>query len=117
MRIGEVAERTSLSLRTLRHYEDMGLVEPSGRTDGGFRLYTEKDVERLLIIRRMKPLGYSLDEMRDLLTLVDELAAAPQDVALRSQLEDIREGVDLRRQKLAVQLAMADEFVRELGRL
>lgn len=117
MRIGEVAERTSLSLRTLRHYEDMGLVEPSGRTDGGFRLYTEKDVERLLIIRRMKPLGYSLDEMRDLLTLVDELAAAPQDVALRSRLEDIREGVDLRRQKLTVQLAMADEFVRELGRL
>lgn len=117
MRIGEVAERTSLSLRTLRHYEDMGLVEPSGRTDGGFRLYTEKDVERLLIIRRMKPLGYSLDEMRDLLALVDALAAAPQDVALRSQLEDIREGVDLRRQKLTVQLAMADEFVRELGRL
>ena len=57
MRIGEVTERTSLSFRTLRHWDDVGLVQPSGRTDGGFRLYTEKDVDRILIIRRMKPLG------------------------------------------------------------
>lgn len=117
MRIGEVAERTSLSFRTLRHYEDVGLVAPSARTEGGFRLYTESDVERLLIIRRMKPLGYTLEEMRELLEVVDALTAAPEDVSLRSRLGEIREGADERRRKLEEHLAMADEFVQQLGRV
>ena len=45
MQIGEVAERTGLSLRTLRHYDEIGLLRPAGRSDGGFRLYTADDVE------------------------------------------------------------------------
>ncbi|WP_045262144.1 MerR family transcriptional regulator [Microbacterium oxydans] len=117
MRIGEVTERTSLSLRTLRHWEDAGLVAPSARTGGNFRLYTEQDIERLLLIRRMKPLGYTLDEMRELLDVVDALALAPDDALLRTCLDDIREGAALRREKLAGQLAMADEFVGLLRRL
>ena len=44
MQIGEVAERVKLSLRTIRHYEEVGLVPPSARSKGGFRLYTEADV-------------------------------------------------------------------------
>ncbi|TCC28212.1 MerR family transcriptional regulator [Kribbella speibonae] len=75
MQIGEVAERTRLSLRTIRHYEEVGLVRPSARSKGGFRLYTESDVQRLLLIRRMKPLDFTLDEMSDLLGVLDELAA------------------------------------------
>ena len=59
--------RTGLSLRTIRHYEETGLVIPSARSRGGFRLYTESDVGRPMAIRRMKPLGFALDEMRDLL--------------------------------------------------
>lgn len=117
MRIGEVTERTSLSLRTLRHWEDAGLVSPSARTEGNFRLYTETDIERLLIIRRMKPLGYTLDEMRELLDVVDALAVTPHDALLRARLNDIRESAALRREKLTEQLAMADEFVGLLGRL
>lgn len=117
MRIGEVTERTSLSLRTLRHWDDVGLVQPSGRTEGGFRLYTDADVERILIIRRMKPLGYTLDEMRDLLDVVDALTAAPDDASLRARLEDIRAGAELRREKLAEQLGMADDFLQQLDQL
>ena len=117
MRIGEVTERTSLSLRTLRHWDDVGLVQPSGRTEGGFRLYTDADVERILIIRRMKPLGYTLDEMRDLLDVVDALTAAPDDASLRARLEDIRAGDELRREKLAEQLGMADDFLQQLDQL
>ncbi|MDX2399117.1 MULTISPECIES: MerR family transcriptional regulator [Microbacterium] len=117
MRIGEVAERTALSFRSLRHWDDVGLVQPSARTEGGFRLYTEKDVERILIIRRMKPLGYTLDEMRELLDVVDALTVDPSDVALRARIDDIRDGADQRRQKLTEQLAMADEFVQLLGQL
>ena len=50
MRIGEVAARLGLSLRSVRYYEEEGLVEASGRTPGGFRLYSELDVQRLLLI-------------------------------------------------------------------
>lgn len=63
MQIGEVAARTELSLRSLRHWDEVGLLRPSGRSEGGFRLYTEDDVEKILVIRRMKPLGFTLDEM------------------------------------------------------
>lgn len=111
MRIGAVAERTALSFRTLRHYDEVGLVTPSGRTDGGFRLYTEQDVDRLLLIRRMKPLGYSLDEMGELLSVVGALATTPDDASLQQRMSAIRDGAESRRQKLEQQLAMADEFL------
>src|SRR5690625_6930617 len=71
MHIGEFAERTGLSSRTLRHYEDIGLIPRTGRTEGGFRLYTEEDLRRMLTIRRMKALGYSTREMGELLELLD----------------------------------------------
>ena len=58
MHIGELADRSQMSLRTIRHYDEVGLLKPSGRTEGGFRLYTERDFTRLLVIRRMKPLGF-----------------------------------------------------------
>ena len=78
MQIGEVATRTELSLRTIRHYEETGLVVPSTRSQGGFRLYTETDVQRLMVIRRMKPLGFTLEQMRDLLEATDRLDADDQ---------------------------------------
>lgn len=74
--IGEVAERVGLSLRTVRYYEEMGLLSPEGRTGGGFRLYTDEQVERLTLIKQMKPLGFSLSEMSELLTARDALSAA-----------------------------------------
>lgn len=74
LQIGLVAERTELSVRTLRHWEEVGLVTPSARSAGGFRLYTDEDVERLRTLRRLKPLGFTLEEMRQLLTALDVLA-------------------------------------------
>lgn len=74
MQIGQVAQRTELSIRTVRHYDDVGLVTPSARSSGGFRLYTQADVERLLVIRRMKPLDFTLAEMKQLLESLDVLA-------------------------------------------
>lgn len=114
MRIGEVADRTSLSFRTLRHYDDIGLVSPSARTDGGFRLYTDRDVARLMVIRRMKPLGYTLDEMSELLGVVDALRDDPGDAALRTRLGEIEAEALARRERLATHLGMADEFIEEL---
>lgn len=71
--IGEVADAVGLSLRTIRYYEEVGVVAPSGRTAGGFRLYTDDDIERLRLVKRMKPLNFSLEEMRDLLDVRDRL--------------------------------------------
>lgn len=114
MQIGELAERTGLSIRTLRHYDEIGLLRPSARSEGGFRLYTADDESRLLLIRRMKPLGYSLEQMGDLLTVVDGLDADPTDGALAARLRDIRDEALTRRDDLRRKLAAADEFVAQL---
>lgn len=116
MHIGELAERTELSLRTIRHYDEIGLLTPSGRSPGGYRLYTEGDFDRLMLIRRMKPLGYSLEQMGDLLGALDATSLPGVDgvdaaKALRQFLVDAEE----RRAKLAKQIAAADEFIGLLG--
>lgn len=120
MHIGEVAARTELSLRSLRHWEEVGLLTPSGRTDGGFRLYTEADVERILAIRRMKPLGFSLDEMKAVLADVDLLrdpgTPAPARAAARERLGAVRDEAGVRRERLVRQVEMADEFIGILER-
>jgi MerR family copper efflux transcriptional regulator len=119
MHIGEVAARTELSLRSLRHWDEVGLLEPSGRTDGGFRLYTEDDVQRILIIRRMKPLGFSLEEMKGVMRALevvrDDQAPAAEVEHAREHLLAVAEDARERRAQLARQLAMADEFITLLG--
>jgi MerR family transcriptional regulator, copper efflux regulator len=118
MQIGEVAARTELSLRSLRHWEEVGLLRPSGRTEGGFRLYTEADVEKILVIRRMKPLGFTLEQMsaamRDIEALRDHGVAERHDQA-RARLTAILAEAANRREKLQAQLAKADEFIHELS--
>jgi DNA-binding transcriptional MerR regulator len=63
-RIGELARATGVTVRTLHHYEQVGLLRPAGRTEGGHRLYDETDVERLYRIRALRALGLSLDDVR-----------------------------------------------------
>ncbi|MFC9287686.1 MerR family transcriptional regulator [Streptomyces sp. NPDC057052] len=120
MQIGEVAARTELSLRTIRHYEDAGLVIPSARSQGGFRLYTEADVARLMVVRRMKPLGFTLDEMRSLLEATDrldsddELPPAERE-ELRGRIRGFEQATRRRVEDLRVQLARAEEFAAALA--
>ncbi|WP_179230539.1 MerR family transcriptional regulator [Streptomyces sp. CS227] len=120
MQIGEVAARTELSLRTIRHYEETGLVIPSARSQGGFRLYTETDVARLMVIRRMKPLGFTLEQMRDLLDATDHLDSgdalgAEEREALLERVRTYREAAAQQVEKLRVQLARAEDFAATLG--
>lgn len=118
MQIGEVAERTGLSLRTIRYYEEVGLVRPSARTQGGFRLYTEPDVARLNLIKRMKPLGFSLDETRDLLRALDDLDRESGSVDTREALVErlvmYRVAADERCRALREHLRTAEEFASDL---
>ena len=112
--IGEMAEKSGLSSRTLRHYEEIGLIPPTGRTEGGFRIYTDEDFRRLMTIRRMKALNYSTAEMGRLLSLLDVLEGdAPEgerDEA-RSKLFALLEDANAKREKLARQVERADEFL------
>lgn len=113
MRIGELADRTGLSIRTVRHYDDVGLLHPTGRTEGGFRLYSDDDLQRLLVIRRMKPLGYSLEQMAELLGILDGLqtAVGPEHDRLQTRLDAYVVDTEERRAKLARNLEWADEFL------
>ncbi|GAA2219282.1 MerR family transcriptional regulator [Streptomyces nogalater] len=119
MQIGEVAARTELSLRTIRHYEETGLVTPSARSQGGFRLYTETDVARLMVIRRMKPLGFTLEQMRDLLDATDRLDSgdaldAGKREALLERVRTYERAAAEQVEKLRVQLARAEDFAATL---
>lgn len=117
MHIGELADKTGLSLRTIRHYDEVGLLKASGRTEGGFRIYSRDDLSRLILIRRMKPLGFSLEEMTDLLRIIDVLdGEGTRDAVVRSELETFIAQAVERRAKLEEQLAMADEFLELLRR-
>jgi MerR family transcriptional regulator, copper efflux regulator len=69
MQIGAVAQRTGLSVDTIRFYEKQGLMPAPPRTDGGFRRYRETDLERLDFIARAQELGFSLQDIRELLVL------------------------------------------------
>ena len=120
MHIGELADRAGMSLRTIRHYDEVGLLVPSGRTSGGFRVYTAEDLERLLVIRRMKPLGFTLDEMAELLRVVDALRTRAGDdeaAALAARLDEFLEDARARHAKLVERAGMAEEFIGTLGSL
>lgn len=117
MQIGEVAERTGLSLRTIRYYGEVNLVTPSSRTEGGFRLYTDRDITTLEVIKKLKPLEYSLDEMREVLDLLAALETRP-DVSRQEDLADelaaVRSAAETRRDELAAKLAAAESFITQL---
>ncbi|MFD2122348.1 MerR family transcriptional regulator, partial [Streptomyces cirratus] len=63
MLIGEVAQRSGVSARMLRHYESLGLVRPSGRTGSGYREYSREDIRRIFHIESLRSLGLSLREI------------------------------------------------------
>ncbi|SHN88006.1 DNA-binding transcriptional regulator, MerR family [Geodermatophilus obscurus] len=117
LQIGQVAQRTGLSLRTIRFYEENGLVVPTTRSEGGYRLYSDEDVARLEVIKRMKPLGFSLEEMHQLLTLLADFETAGDDEreALIDRLRMFHEAATARVTALREQLAVAEGFAATLA--
>ncbi len=118
LKIGEVADRVGLSLRTIRFYEEAGLVVPDSRTEGGFRLYARHTVDRLELIKRMKPLGFSVEEMVEVLGALDALAnpdtGRAERAELAAQVDVHRERVEAKATDLLAKAARGREFAQHL---
>jgi len=80
LQVGEVSQRLGLNPQTLYFYERIGLIPSLKRTEAGYRLYDESDLERLTFITQAKTLGLSLDDIKELLTLQDGHQLSCQDV-------------------------------------
>lgn len=91
MNIGEAARRSRLPAKTLRYYEEIGLVVP-GRTDSGYRDYSDRDAHELLFIARARALGFTVEECRHLLSLYRDKGRASGEVraAAQKHIDDIR---------------------------
>src|SRR5258705_1702141 len=94
LKVGELAKRTGLTVRTLHHYDEIGLLKPSLHTEAGYRLYTAADVARLQQVLSLRQLGFALEEVRDCL---DRPGFAPLEVS-RLHVARLREQVELQRQ-------------------
>jgi MerR family transcriptional regulator, copper efflux regulator len=114
LRISEVAERTGLSTATLRYYETVGLVATPPRSDGGYRLYDQRVVDRLAFIVRAKQLGLNLEEIRELVEVWDGDECAPVQHALVERVAVKLEQVDAR---IAELTAFAEQLRATLTRL
>lgn len=80
MNIGKAAEASGLSVKTVRYYADIGLVTPSGRSGAGYRQYTQPEVRKLVFARRARAFGFSVDEVRELLSLYEDRNRSSADV-------------------------------------
>ncbi len=72
LRIGALAERAGTNAPTIRYYEEIGLLRPADRQAGGQRAYGEEDVRRLAFIRRCRDFGFSIEQVRSLVALVQD---------------------------------------------
>ena len=110
LRVGELARATGLTVRTLHHYDEIGLLEPSERSGAGYRLYTDADVRRLYRILALRGMGFSLDEIAA--TLRRE-GGDPRP-AVRRHLEQVDEQLRLAR-RLRTRLARLLDLLDRAG--
>jgi MerR family mercuric resistance operon transcriptional regulator len=112
--IGNLSKQSGVNIETIRYYEKIGVMPAPGRNAGGFRIYEPDHLKRLSFVRRGRQLGFSLDEIRSLLRLVDGhgYTCAEVHALMLSHLAEIRRKIrDLRR----LQRAMAEMAARCSG--
>ncbi len=94
MNIGDVASRTGLPAKTIRYYEDIGLVKPL-RSENGYRRFRDSDLHKLSFLGRARSLGFSIEDCRTLVALYEDHSRASADVKriARQNLEKIEEKI------------------------
>lgn len=107
MKIGEIGRKTGLKVETIRFYEAEGLIGPPSRSGGNYRVYDRTQLDRLSFIKRSRDLGFTLDQVRDLLRLADDPrgSCAEADGILATHVEEIN-------RKLADLVALRSEVVQ-----
>jgi MerR family transcriptional regulator, copper efflux regulator len=119
VQIGVLAERVGLSLRTVRYYEEIGLLLPDSRSAGGFRLYAPEQEDRLRLLKTMKPLGFTLEEMRTLIAMLDDAARArpgsQRAARLLRQIDALRQEIAVRRGALLDQVKATEQITSALN--
>lgn len=103
MNIGEASRASKVSAKMIRYYEQIGLVPAARRNSSGYRVYSDKDIHRLHFVRRARELGFSIDEISDLLDLWNDNHRHSADVKRLAQLH-----IDGLRQKIDGLQQMAD---------
>jgi DNA-binding transcriptional MerR regulator len=120
-RVGELAKRTGVSVRTLHWYEEMGLLSPAQRSESGQRLYSSEDLGRLQQIRSLRQIGLSLDEIRDCLgkpefspsrVIALHLARLDEEIDLQQRLRSRLQS--LARRYEAAEAVSAEEFIQTI---
>jgi len=91
--IGQLARRAGVAIDTIRYYERSHLLDPATRLASGYRRYGERELKRLRFIRRAKALGFTLDEIRGLLTLSEQRDVAVVKQAAQAKLTDIEQRI------------------------
>src|SRR3954467_7090998 len=94
LKVGELARRTGLTVRTLHHYDEIGLLKPSLHTEAGHRLYAAGDITRLQQVLSLRQLGFGLEEIRDCL---DRPKFSPLEV-IRLHAARLRKQIQLQRE-------------------
>lgn len=69
IKIGDLAKLAGISPRTVKYYEELGLIEPASRSSGGFRYFTEDDLDRILVIKQLQLLDYPLSQIKELFSI------------------------------------------------
>ena len=92
--IGQLAKRAGVAIDTVRYYERNDLLSPAGRLASGYRRYGEAELKRLRFIRRAKALGFTLEDIRGLLSLSDERSVDRIKQAAEAKLADIDRRID-----------------------
>jgi len=113
MPIGQLAKNAATKVQTIRYYEQIGLIHPFMRTEGGHRLYGPEDSRRLKFIRHARELGFGIEEIRELLKLSDnpQMSCSSADRIASSHLEQI----EIRLKKLRALQKELKRMVNECG--